>query len=119
MDALDARMKDRLYGMQRLLEEREAKEIEDITAILTELKISIETELDEISKPVQLTYFSDNEREQLTRNLDSLRRRLQQIPDEIEAEIGSIQKRYADPQPRMFPVSVTYLVPENLSGENL
>jgi hypothetical protein len=112
MDALEARMKDRLSGMQRLLEAREAKEIADITSILNELKVSIETQLDEISKPIQLELFNDTEREQLTRNVDALRRRLGQIPDEIEAETKSIQNRYADPQPRMFPVAVSLLVPE-------
>ncbi|NUM46352.1 MAG: DEAD/DEAH box helicase [Anaerolineales bacterium] len=110
--ALEARMQDRLTGMRRLLEEREAKEVSDITSILQELKASIERELQEIAKPVQLPLFSDNEREQLTRNVDALRRRLQQIPDELDAETRAIRARYVDPQPRMFPVAVTFLVPE-------
>jgi hypothetical protein len=112
LDALDARIIDRLYGMQRLLDEREAKEIADITAILTELKQSIERELDDIAKPVQLELFNNSELEQLTRNVDALRRRLRQIPDEIDAESESIANRFANPQPRMFPVDVTFVVPE-------
>ncbi len=30
----------------------------------------------------------------------------------IEAEQAAIRARFADPQPRMFPVAVTFLVPE-------
>jgi hypothetical protein len=30
----------------------------------------------------------------------------------MEKEIESVNKRYADPQPRLFPVAVTFLVPE-------
>jgi hypothetical protein len=37
---------------------------------------------------------------------------LTQISEEIELEVAVIRKRYADPQPRMFPVAVTFLVPE-------
>ena len=36
------------------------------------------------------------------------------IPAEIERETVAIKSRYADPQPRMFPVAVTFLVPEKL-----
>ncbi len=115
VNALEARMNDRLYGMQRLLEERQAREIEDITTILNELKITIEGELDDIAKPVQLELFNDNEMEQLNRNVDALRRRIRQIPDEIDQETRAIRARYIDPQPRMFPVALTFLVPEKMS----
>jgi SNF2 family DNA or RNA helicase len=112
LQSLEARMDDRLNGMQRLLEERQDKEIQDITSILTELKRSIENEFDEISKPRQLELFNDNELDQLSQNMDALHRRIQQIPQEIEEETRVIEARYADPKPRMFPVAVTFLVPE-------
>ncbi len=35
---------------------------------------------------------------------------------ELEKEIESVDKRYADPQPRLFPVAVTFLVPEKFSA---
>ncbi len=41
-------------------------------------------------------------------------RLLRAIPEEIEQETAAIRARFADPQPRMFPVAVTYLVPEKL-----
>ena len=112
VSALEARMKDRLSGMQRLLEEQQAKEIEDITTVLNGLKTTIERELDDIAKPVQLEMFNDNEMEQLTRNVDALRRRIRQIPEEIEEETRAIRARFHDPQPRMFPVALTFLVPQ-------
>jgi hypothetical protein len=40
--------------------------------------------------------------------------RARAIPDEIERETAAILARYADPQPRMFAVAVTFLVPERI-----
>ena len=37
------------------------------------------------------------------------------FPSEIEKETEAIRERFADPQPRMFPVAVTYLVPEKMA----
>ena len=54
------------------------------------------------------------EQEQFERNVDALRRRLGEIPGEIEKETAAIRARFADPQPRMFPVAVTFLVPSRL-----
>jgi hypothetical protein len=115
-DALEARMKDRTSGLDKSLTEREQKEIGDITAILTELRNTIREKLDD-PELQQLTFegWADPEREQLKLNMDALRRRVQQIPAEIERETAAIRKRFANPQPRMFPVAVTFLVPERLT----
>jgi hypothetical protein len=42
---------------------------------------------------------------------------LKEIPSEIERETAAIKARYADPQPRMFPVAVTFLVPERCATQ--
>ena len=65
----------------------------------------------------QLTFegWADDERLQLERNMNALRVRVREIPGEIERETEAIQRRFADPQPRMFPVAVTFLVPERLA----
>ncbi len=68
---------------------------------------------------LQLSLFSDPEREQFERNIDSLRARADQIPAEIDREAAAIRARYADPQTRLFPVAVTFLVPERLAREYL
>jgi tRNA U34 5-carboxymethylaminomethyl modifying GTPase MnmE/TrmE len=113
--ALEARMDDRAAGLQRELAERADKEVRDIAAILTELRKAIQAEL-EAPEYRQQELFSTPEREQFERNVDALRARVDQIPDEIERETAAIRGRFADPQPRLFPVAVTYLVPKRLSN---
>ena len=113
--ALEARAEERAAALQRQLAERRDKEIADISAILHELRRTIEAELD---KPeiVQLTLFSTAEREQYHRNQAALDARLAQIPSELEQETAAIQRRFADPQPRLFPVAVTFVMPARLAS---
>jgi hypothetical protein len=111
--SLEARMKDRTSGLQKKLSERADKEAEDIKTILEELKKSIDRELKE-PEYQQLSLFDDNERDQFERNKDFLRERSKSIPAEIETETAAIKARYANPQPRMFPVAVTFLVPQKM-----
>jgi SNF2 family DNA or RNA helicase len=111
VQAMEARMKDRLESMQKLLGERKQKEIDDTRAILNELKTMIERELAD-PQYQQLELWNTSERDQYNRNVQALRLRLKQIPEELEKEIESVHKRYADPQPRLFPVAVTFLIPE-------
>jgi hypothetical protein len=114
--ALDARMKDRTDGLKKLLAERADKEAADIKSILTELEKAIRGQLDDPDYREQyLPGMAPSEQEQFERNVDSLRRRLLEIPKEIEKETEAIKARFADPQPRMFPVAVTFLVPERLA----
>jgi SNF2 family DNA or RNA helicase len=113
VQSLEGRMKDRTSGLQKKLAERSDKETQDIDAILTELKKAIETELAE-PEYEQLSLFNDPEKEQFERNRDFLRTRVKAIPDEIKRETAAIRSRYAGPQPRMFPVAVTFLVPEKM-----
>jgi hypothetical protein len=114
---LEARMGERTDGLRKALADRAKKEMVDITAILTELRQTIEEKLDdpELNQPVLFPEFTDLERQQYQRNVDSLRARAKAIPDEIEKETAAIQSRFADTEPRMFPVAVTYLVPEKMA----
>ena len=57
-------------------------------------------------------------REQLERNMDALRAKVRSIPEEIARETAAIRARFADPQPRMFPVAVTFLVPRRRDHES-
>ncbi len=112
--SLEVRMEDKAESLERLLRERAEKEAADIAALLTELGNAIEEEL---APPEweQLELWSRAEREQLRRDVEALRMRLEQIPSEIESEQAAIYARYADPQPRMFPVAITFLVPERFA----
>jgi superfamily II DNA or RNA helicase len=112
--ALEARMRDRTGGLERLMQERAAKEAGDIATILRELERAIRTELD-AGEPQQLELWTDTEKEQLQRNKASLRARAESIPAEIDREVEAIRLRYADPRPRLFPAAVTFLVPERLA----
>ena len=114
--ALEARMKDRTDGLKKALAERAEKEASDIRMILTELQRAIEAELDEPDyKQGYLPGMTPVEEEQFKRNADALRARLQAIPEEIKEETKEIEARFANPQPRMFPVAVTFLMPERMA----
>jgi hypothetical protein len=114
--ALEARMKDRTEGVESLLFEREHRERTDIQYVLRELEKSIRDELDqpEVTQ-LMLDGFADNEQQQWRVNADALRLRLAQIPGELEKELAAIKTRFASPTPRMFPVAVTFLVPDKLA----
>jgi SMC interacting uncharacterized protein involved in chromosome segregation len=96
------------------LKNREDKEVADITAILAELQRSILKELEE-PEFKQLEIFSTAEKEQLDRNINSLKMRAEQIPQEIGQETAAIRARFKDPTPRLFPLAVTYLIPQKLA----
>ena len=109
---LEVRGQERTDSLRKKLAARAQKEAGDIEAILLELKRTIERELNH-PEPVQLSLFSPTEREQYSRNQNALRARLQKIPKEIEQETEAIRRRYADPEPRLFPVAITFLVPSS------
>jgi hypothetical protein len=88
--------------------------------VLEELKRTISAELVELEKPnpqlpLPFEEFNAAEREQYRRNIDALRLRLDQIPGELVQETKGIAARYADPQARLFPVAVMFLVPSRLA----
>lgn len=115
MQSLEARMRERTDSLQRQLQERANKEIANITSILEELRQSILTELAEPEYPIQPSLFNDVEQDQLERNLSSLRSRLEQIPVEIEQETNLIKDRFSNPQPRLFPLAVSFLIPSKIA----
>jgi DNA anti-recombination protein RmuC len=114
MQGLEVRSHDRAKSLQSVLANRAEKEASDITAILTELRESILKELDE-PEFKQLELFSNTEKEQFERNVNSLKLRVEQIPGEIEREVAAIQARFANPTPRLFPLAVIYLIPQKLA----
>jgi len=112
--ALDARGRDRTDSIRKQLADRAEDEAAKITAILGELEAAIREEIGRPPDP-QLALFTDAEREQEARNRDFLAGRLAELPAELSRETEAIRRRYADPQPRLFPVAVTFLVPEGLA----
>ncbi|MCK6478838.1 MAG: DISARM system SNF2-like helicase DrmD [Planctomycetes bacterium] len=114
LSSLEARMKERTENLQRSLEERAEKEVADVRAILEELRRSIHEELADRG-PEQLQLWPEMEREEFKRNQDALRARAKEIPEEIVRETAAIRARYTSPKARLFPVAVTFLVPEKYS----
>ncbi|MCB0014495.1 MAG: hypothetical protein KDE34_21420, partial [Anaerolineales bacterium] len=113
-DSLSKRASERMSSYEQTLLDRAEKQAAEIEAILRELERAIEQELDE-SEPVQLQFdftgWSEAERQQLTRDTAALRRRLETIPAEIEAEKERITNRVLSPTPRLFPIAVIFLKP--------
>ena len=81
----------------------------------SELKKTIEAELKDPAY-IQGMLFDDPEKERFERNKDAMRARAKEIPEEIKRETEAIKSRFADPQARMFPVAVTFLIPESMAG---
>ena len=115
--ALERRMEDRTKNLQKFLDERMDNEVADIRAVLQELARQIEAELKRADEPLQLDLWSDAERDQRDRDTANLRARLVGIPEELAREEANIRRRYASPVPRLFPVAVTFLVPERMVSE--
>ena len=110
--AVEARSQDRLEFLIRTLDRRRDDEVADLSQVLDNLAAMIRKELEESQKGVQLQLWPADQREQLSRDVDALRARLERIPGERDREIAAIQQRFADPTDRTFPVAVEFLVPE-------
>ncbi len=110
--SLEARMKDRTETLQSRLDERANSDVTTMRTVLSELLTSIRTQLADVQP--QLELFSTPEKEQFERDRGALNRRAAELPNEMDREEQLIRARYAHPSARLFPVSVTYLVPEAL-----
>ena len=110
LSALEARMTDRTKTLGNRMAERARRDADKIETVLKELEAAIRRELDE---PKQLDLLGEEE-QQRERDLDALAARLKEIPEEIEQERQRVTKRYSNPVPRLFPVAVTFVVPESM-----
>ncbi len=111
LSALEARANERTKNLQSFLDERSEKEVASFSTIMGELERSIRSAIDEKDE-VQLQFdWSETEKQQRERDIQSLRARLREIPDELDREIEHLRSRYRDPKVRLFPVAVTFLVP--------
>jgi chromosome segregation ATPase len=109
--ALEARMTDRTKNLQTFLDDRAEREVTNFTAVMGELERSIRETLAE-KDDAQLQFdWTAEEKDQRQRDLGDLRARLAKIPAELKLETQHLRDRYRDPQPRLFPVAVTFLIP--------
>lgn len=111
--ALEARRVERTKNLEKNLDELAEKEVNKLTSVLTELQRAIQAELERKDGPQLLLDLGGDEpgKQQRERDLAALRRRLKEIPEEIESESDHIRSRFASPNARLFPVAVTWLIP--------
>jgi len=115
---LRRRQADVFGGVNRTFDLRAREAAQSVADILNELKASIELLLEsEEYEQLRLKLDDDDERAQLRFDEDKLRRRVIEIPDEIEREAAAVRKRFEDPEPRMFPAALTLVIPERLAGQ--
>lgn len=109
--ALERRAEERSASLAKILADRAQQEAKSITKVLSELRRAIEAQLAEPEFEQLSLELPDDERDQLRHDVDALKLRLASIPEFIETETKAIKRRYADPEPRLFPAAVTFLVP--------
>jgi superfamily II DNA or RNA helicase len=122
--AAEARADELRNGVMRLLKDRAETEITSLRTVMTQLRESISRELDEAQqgRAEQLSIFdlgNDRERSQVSRDVDALRRRLDEIPEEIERDAKRLRRRYANPKQAVFPAAITVLVPKRYEHKSL
>ena len=117
MAAVEARSRDRLKFLESTLERRMKSEIADVQTVLDELETSIRKELksDRQDGQFYLPGFSPEEMAQVKKDVHALEARLARIPEEREEEKAAIEKHYANPVDRTFPVAIVFLVPQSQS----
>lgn len=115
MAAVEARSRDRLKFLENTLDRRMKSEIADVRTVLDELEASIRKELksDRQGGQLYLPGFSPEEMAQVKKDVHALEARLARIPEEREEEKAAIEKHYANPVDRTFPVAVVFLVPQS------
>lgn len=119
LDAVHKRGDEVARQKNRDLEKRVHSETTQVTGVLNDLRATIQARLDEIAAgeaDPQLSLFHADERAQFDRDRAALQRRLDEIPGEIDQETKALADRYAARDPRVFPIAVTFLVPERLAG---
>ena len=84
-----------------------------IKTVMTELQRAIQAELDRKDGPQMLLDLGGDEpgKRQRENDLAALRRRIKEIPEEIQRESDHIRSRFSNPNARLFPVAVTWLIP--------
>lgn len=113
MNALDARKVERTKNLEKNLDELAEKEVNKLKTVMTELQRAIQAEVDRKDGPQLMLDLGDDSqgKQQRERDLAALRRRLKEIPEEIQRESEHIRSRFANPSARLFPVAVTWLIP--------
>lgn len=116
-DALAVRASEVKEQRERRLDAKRDREAARLRGTLTDLKASIQRRLEELESGLdedQLRLFDSfdaEERERFDADISALRRRINQIDDDITQEIENLNARYAVRDIHWFPVAVEIAVP--------
>jgi hypothetical protein len=91
--ALEARMAERTKNLEKTLTDRADREVEKFTEFMTELQKAIQAELNDKAGPQQLDLFAADEKDQWERDRSALRRRLAEIPQEMQQEAEHLRRK--------------------------
>ena len=108
--SIEVRRDGRFEALAKQLDDRCQKHQKDVKASLEELARTIKEAFAEDEG--QLELFQDEEREQWESDRSDQERRLDRIPDEIVHEQAAIAERFANPSSILFPVGVTWILPD-------
>ena len=113
MGTLDARKAERTKNLEKTFDELAEKEVNKLKTVMTELQRAIQAELENKDDPQFALDLEGDQpgKQQRERDLAALRRRFQEIPEEIQRESDHIRSRFANPSAHLFPVAVTWLIP--------
>lgn len=112
--ALDARLGERTKTLDSRLEDRAAREVDDVQAVLDELAQRIREEL---AEPLQIELDLED-RKRWERDVVALEQRLAEIPEEIERESERVLRRYlerSEDDNHLFPFAVIFIVPRSIA----
>jgi len=85
------------------LQEIADKEVTKLSTVMQELQRAIREELERKDGPQLLLNLGGDERAQRERDMSALRRRLNEIPAEIERESAHLRDRYKESERTAFP----------------
>jgi hypothetical protein len=109
---LESRMKERTATLESRIQRKRDAEKTEIEKVLLELQAQLQQGVDQ---PDQLQFDLDEGDRTDYSNL--LRHRIAQIPEEIKREQAALDERYAKPEPKLFPVAITIVLPQTREAE--
>jgi superfamily II DNA or RNA helicase len=121
--ALEARKEEVASSLERQLDQRRLDEQKALTTVVTELRASIDRQLKALETDQNMQLFLEgfgpseqDQREQAKRDIENLRRRMVELPGELEREQETIARRFMVTRTTLFPAAVTWLVPRGVTS---
>lgn len=111
MFKFERQINDRIAQLKEHLDETRTTLRLEPQNIETVVKIGLEL-AEQQPLQLKLDLFNDAEQQQLESNRNSLKARLEDIPQEIEQETKLIKDRFGNLSSRLFPLAIGFLVPQ-------